>query len=166
MTNKYQPHVVIWIEDDANRNMVNGFLNAIEVTRNQANPLSKTRQNGQAGWKKTATEFINNCNQELHKLPFRYMLLVIDFDQDDSRRNWISQQISDAVRDRTFILGVWQEPEDLKKLAQLSFESIGEQLAKECANNQYNLWQHHLLQHNAQELHRLTTTIKPFLFTP
>lgn len=166
MTNKYQPHVVIWIEDDANRDIVNGFLNAFGVDRNQANPLSKSRQNGQAGWQKTATEFIKNCNQELHKLPHRYMLLVIDFDKDNNRRKWISQQISTSVRDRVFIVGVWQEPEDLKKSVKLSFEIIGETLATECASNQYNLWQHHLLQHNSQELLRLTTTIKTFLFAP
>lgn len=164
MINKHQPHVVIWIEDDANRNIVNGFLNAFEVDQKQAKSLSRKQQNGKAGWQKTAVEFINHCNHELSKLPYRFMLLIIDFDADDSRRNWISQRISNSVRDRVFIIGVWQEPEDLKRSVRLSFETIGAQLAQECANNQHNLWQHPLLTHNQSELTRLTTAVKPFLF--
>ncbi|MCE2904405.1 MAG: hypothetical protein LW814_05120, partial [Anabaena sp. CoA2_C59] len=45
-----------------------------------------------------------------------------------------------------------------------SFEDIGEALAKECAENNNELWGHHLLIHNKPELERMILSVRRFLF--
>jgi MoaA/NifB/PqqE/SkfB family radical SAM enzyme len=45
----------------------------------------------------------------------------------------------------------------------VSFETIGETLANNCADNTNDLWSHDLLKHNETELERMREIIKPFL---
>ena len=47
---------------------------------------------------------------------------------------------------------------------QKTFETIGETLANNCADNTHDLWNHDLLKHNETELERMRVIIKPFLF--
>jgi predicted ATPase len=43
-------------------------------------------------------------------------------------------------------------------------KDFGEALAKECAENNNELWGHPLLIHNKPELERMISSVKPFLF--
>jgi len=90
--------------------------------------------------------------------------LLIDFDEDTARLNYVKHQIPDDLKNRVFILGVLSEPESLKRDIKKSFEKIGEALAKDCSDNTNELWGHNLLIHNKAELARLISSVKPFLF--
>lgn len=94
----------------------------------------------------------------------RRFLLLIDFDQDQHRLNHIQDKIPEDVADRVFILGIFSNPEILKRILGMSFESMGEELAENCAKNSDQLWQHDLLKHNQAEVERMIADVKPFLF--
>jgi hypothetical protein len=53
----------------------------------------------------------------------------------------------------------------LKKGVGKSFEDIGETLAEQCYNKNYNgLWIHALLRHNTNELNRMILSVRRFIF--
>ena len=115
-------------------------------------------------------EFENNHIINIRQFPKRNILLLIDFDDQEDRFSYAEGYIPENLRNRVFILGVKIEPRDLKKdvlknfQGIKSFEDIGEALAKECAENNNELWGHHLLIHNKPELERMILSVKPFLF--
>jgi len=78
------------------------------------------------------------------------MLLLIDFDQDETRLANIKNQIPDELKARVFVLGTQSEPEKLKKhIANgKTFEEIGKALAEDCVNETDKIWGHALLKHN------------------
>jgi hypothetical protein len=165
--NKYDrgPHVVIVPEDDANRDLVNGFLKHQNINHRGASVLRKT-----GGW----TKLLNNFDfNSLKTNPQRRVILLVDFDnydkksiaKIDQRKTEILAKIPDELRERFYLLGVYSEPEKLKSSCQMSYEKIGTTLATECADETYKLWNHELLQHNDPELARLSQDVKSFLFT-
>ncbi|MFM9264161.1 hypothetical protein [Tychonema sp. BBK16] len=159
MSNKYQPHIHVLAEDDANRQIANGFI--LELNRNnravKVLPLP-------GGWRKTVEEFTKKYASEMRQLPERRMVLLIDFDDDENRLSYVESHIPDDLKSRVFVLGVLSEPENLKRESKKTFQEIGEALAKDCSDNTNELWGHHLLKHNKPELDRMTTYVKPFLF--
>jgi 5S rRNA maturation endonuclease (ribonuclease M5) len=164
--NKYKPHVLVLPEDDANRQIANGFIlnsNVNEPTI-QVLPIAD-------GWEKVVGNFKDNHVSEMQRFPKRIIVLLIDFDQKGERLSYVKSQIPEDLKDRVFVLGVLSEPEDLKR-SKKKFESIGtgklekigETLAKDCFDNTNKLWGHHLLKHNKTELDRMILLVKPFLF--
>lgn len=159
MSNKYQPHIHVLAEDDANRQIANGFLLESNLN-NRAVKVLPLR----GGWKKTLEEFNKKYASEMRQLPERMMVLLIDFDNDENRLSYVESHIPDDLKARVFVLGVLSEPENLKRESNKTFEEIGEALAKDCSNNKNELWGHNLLKHNKPELDRMATLVKPFLF--
>ena len=158
MTNNYLPHIHVLAEDDANRQIANGFL--LELNDNRAVkvlPLAK-------GWRKPGKEFANKYEPGMRQFPERMMVFIIDFDDDENRLSYVKNQIPDDLKARVFVLGVLSEPENLKTEINKKFEQIGEDLAKDCPDNTNELWGHTLLKHNKGELARLASSVKPFLF--
>lgn len=158
--NSYLPHLLVLPEDDANREMANGFLLDTRVNdrRIQVFPVS-------GGWLKVIENFLKNHVKDMHNFPERRVALLLDFDDDMVNRSaYVRSQIPPAIGNRVFVLGVESEPERLKAACNKGFEPIGEALAAECAEDETVLWSHALLQHNAAELARLTADVKPFLF--
>lgn len=158
MSNKYLPHLQILSEDDANRDIVNGFLMDARIDARRARVLPSA-----GGWS-AAVGKINDA--QLSSYPERRLLLVIDFDDvPKDRFESISRDIPANIKDRVYILGVRSEPEKLKQaLSYTSYETIGKSLSNECAESTTNLWAHDLLKHNQAELQRLLADVKPFLF--
>lgn len=76
----------------------------------------------------------------------------------------VESHIPDDLKSRVFVLGVLSEPENLKRESKKTFEEIGEALAKDCSDNNNELWRHNLLKHNKPQLDRMATCVKPFLF--
>lgn len=159
MSNKYQPHIHVLAEDDANRQIANGFLLESNLN-NRAVKVLPLR----GGWKKTLEEFNNKYASEMRQLPERMMVLLIDLDNDENRLSYVESHIPDDLKARVFVLGVLSEPENLKRESKKTFEEIGEALAKDCSDNNNELWGHNLLKHNKPELDRMATCVKPFLF--
>ncbi len=157
--NKYIPHLLVLPEDDANRQIANGFL---------LNPNLKNRSiqvlPPAGGWTKVLEDFSSVHVSEMQTYSQRRIVLVIDFERHEDRLSLVREKIPQALADRVFVLGTMSEPENLKIAFGESFEEIGKALAKDCAYNTNELWGHDLLSHNAPEINRMIISVKPFLF--
>ena len=155
--NPHLLHVLVLPENDANRQLVNGFL--MEFPTRQIQPLRVA-----GGWRKVLSGFESDHLSGMDKYPDRLMVLLIDFDRQAGRLDEAKAVIPEHLMDRVFVLGAWDEPEDLK--ADLgSLETIGRALAQDCRHNTDATWRHRLLRHNARELARLCERIQPILST-
>lgn len=159
MSNKYQPHILVLAEDDANRQIANGFLLEPYLNNRAVKVLPLP-----GGWKKTVEEFTKNYASEMRQLPEKMMVLLIDFDENENRLSYVESHIPDDLKARVFVLGVLSEPENLRTDIKKTFEEIGKALAKDCSDNTNELWGHNLLKHNKGELDRMASSVKPFLF--
>ncbi|MDD2610960.1 MULTISPECIES: hypothetical protein [Giesbergeria] len=158
--NAYQLHVLVLPEDDANRQIVNGFLldPSLNERAIQVLPIA-------GGWAKVRDDFVTVHVPQLRKYPKRHLVLLIDFDGQVDDRMQIFQKACPAdVRERVYLLGTQDEPEPLRKACGVSLEKIGEQLGQACAAGAVGLWGHTMLVHNQAELQRLIENVKPFLF--
>lgn len=159
--NRYQPHVLVLPEDDANAQIVNGFLlePALQLARIQV-----LRPAG--GWEHVLDRVRLEHAQGLRRYANRRLVLLIDFDdQIQTRAAHFASDLPPDVCNRIFLLGSQREPEHLRTVCGLSFESIGRYLARDCAEQKASgLWQHEQLSHNAEELTRLMADVRPFLF--
>ena len=91
------------------------------------------------------------------------MVLLIDFDGDVARLQYVRDRIPEHLTDRVYVLGALNEPEDLKA-ALGSYETIGLAMARDCREETETTWGHALLRHNASELTRLREHVRPILF--
>jgi len=152
--NKYSEHLVVIPEDDANRQILNGFRNTLGVD------FRKIQVEAVAGgWKKVLETFESDHIPTMGKFPKRHVLLMIDFDRDSNRIDEVKKVIPEELRDRVFVLGVFSEPEDLSKSIRQTEEMIGESLADACLNKVEGLWSNPLLSHNNDELTRMQSLI-------
>jgi hypothetical protein len=91
------------------------------------------------------------------------VILLIDFDSNDQRMENATNRVPARLRDRVFILGAWNEPQDLTRAGLGLFEPIGSALAQDCREETDTIWGHELLRHNAAELARLREQVRPIL---
>jgi hypothetical protein len=156
--NKYLDHILILPEDDANKDIINGFQNRINVNTRKLQILPPA-----GGWKKVIENFSNNNWLDMETFKNRRIILLIDLDQEMDRIESIKKRIPKSIQDRVFIFGVLSEPEDLKSQTKKSLETIGGDLAKDCPNEISDLWNHELLKHNKDEVDPFRKSVK-FLF--
>jgi hypothetical protein len=157
--NKARPHVFVLPEDDANRQIANGFQSALPF-RN-VRQMQILREAG--GWARVRDNFLADQATDMERNTNRFMVLVIDFDENAERLESIRALIPANLRDRVYIIGSLSEPEDLPK-ALGSREAIGRLLAKDCAEKTNDAWGHQLLRHNAGEVERMRQALRPILF--
>jgi hypothetical protein len=157
--NKDLPHVMVLPEDDANRQLANGFWQ--EVDWNRQRPMQVLAEAG--GWNEVLALFRSEHVSYMDRWPSRFMVLLIDFDSKEDRLNNAKAAIPERLADRVFVLGAWSEPEALR--ADLGpYEKIGSDMAKDCRDGTDTTWGHRLLRHNAGELDRLRQHVGPILF--
>ena len=158
--NRYKLHLFILPEDDANRQIANGFVLNQTIDEHAIQVLPPA-----GGWGKVVDQFERVHACEMRKYPKRNIVLMIDFDhQADERLNNVRAKIPEELSDRVFILGVLSEPEELKANLKKSWEDIGKSLSQDCTDNTRRVWGHDLLKHNETELDRMVSSVKPFLF--
>ncbi len=157
MINKYRPHVLVLPEDDANRQLANGFLLHPSIST-QIQVLEVA-----GGWLKVLDCFKSDHVRDLAKYPGRTMVLLIDFDGQQDRLDQAKAVIPQNLKDRVFVLGVWTEPEALRAILG-SYEKIGRAVAEDCREETAAIWGHELLRHNAGEMKRLLQKVRPILF--
>jgi hypothetical protein len=158
--NKYRPHVFVIPEDDANRQIANGFVLDPNLNERAIQILPPA-----GGWQNVVDNFRDVHAHELKRYSERRIVLIVDFDrQYEKRFQFMKNEIPNTEIDRVFVLGVLSEPEELKTSAGMSFENIGKELAQDCVGNRHHFWGHDLLQHNELELNRLISSVKSFLF--
>jgi hypothetical protein len=156
--NKYQPHVLVLPEDDANRQLATGFELEVRYGRRiQVLPEA-------GGWLSVCEKFVSEHVKGMRRYPERRLVLLLDFDGQSDRADRVKENVPEDLKSRVFLLGVQSEPEALKKAGLGSFEEIGRGLGKECHEGTKNGWTHNLLQHNASELDRLEQAVRGFLF--
>src|SRR4030042_459386 len=124
--NKYPPHVLVLPEDDANRQLARGFL-LDESLKGRAIQVLPSP----GGWPKVRDEFAGTHLAEMERNVRRHMVLLVDFDENANRREDMNAVIPPTLADRVFVVGVWSEPQDLRKAGLGSLEDVGRQLAKE-----------------------------------
>jgi hypothetical protein len=156
--NKYRPHVLVLPEDDANRQLANGFLPDQALSTRSIQVLEEV-----GGWREVVDHFLSDHVADMERYPDRSMILLIDFDGDVNRSNFVKAKIPTQVAARVYILGALNEPEDLK-LDLGSYETIGQKLVKDCREETNTTWGHDELKHNAGELDRLRERVRPILF--
>lgn len=156
-----RPHILVLPEDDANRQLVNGFLLEIDWIRQRQLQVLKVA----GGWKRVLECFRDDHIKDLKRYSHRFIVLLTDFDGQKDRFDKAKAVVPEELKDQVFIIGVWSEPEDLRKAGLGSPETIGKALAKDCREETDTTWGHALLQHNAGELDRLRKQVRPLLFS-
>lgn len=159
--NKYLPHVLVLPEDDANRQLANGFL-LDDSLSNRRRSIQVLEEVG--GWSEVLDRFKSDHIIAMERNANRFMILLIDFDGSQSRLKTARAAIPAHLIERVFILGAWSEPEDLRRAHLGSYETIGLAMAKDCRDDTDTTWGHELLRHNASELDRLRLEVRPILF--
>jgi hypothetical protein len=164
--NKHLPHVMVLPEDDAARQLAEGFkLELSQLVSRQLHVLPEV-----GGWPNVLRSFANDYAGDMDRYPERFMVLLIDFDTkgdarlNEARLNEARRVIPDRLRERVFVLGPRDEPEDLTQAGLGTLETIGRKLAKDCRDSTDTTWGHPELRHNTEELERLRTRVCPFLF--
>ncbi len=158
--NEFRPHFFVLPEDDANRQIANGF--AKYLSESVSRSLVILAEAG--GWLSALEQFDRDHVADMRRVTKRLMVLLIDFDNDRERLGWVKRKIPQDLADRVFVLGAFREPEDLETALGSSFEAIGSALAEACRENVHGDWAHELLLHNSGELARLREHVRPILF--
>lgn len=159
--NRFDPHLLILPEDDANRQIVNGFIAHPNIDSTRIKLLRPA-----GGWTKAVRSLTQNHCPEMNIFIHRIFVLIIDFDGIDSRCAEIRSQISEPLGKRIFVLGARTTPEDVKRSATYlsSYEKIGRALAEDCIGDKRSIWGKHELNCNLEEIQRLRENAGPWLF--
>lgn len=146
--NWYLPHLLIVPEDDANRQLANGF--ELEVGKRQIQVLPPA-----GGWIEVLNKVNADHRDRLINFPLGLIAVLIDFDRAPTRRDEARNRLAPEIRDKVFILGAVSEPEDLRRAGLGSYEAIGVALARDCREGVRGTWGHEQLRHNVPEAERL-----------
>lgn len=152
--NKYHPHLLVIPEDDANRQLIEGFRNHLSVDSRKVHV-----ENPAGGWGKVLAVFRDEHITRMQQYPERYVLLLIDFDNVEGRLAKAKAFVPPDLDERVFILGSWSDPEKLSAALGLKKEELGTKLAAECVDEDSELWKSQLLAHNHSELCRMKESI-------
>jgi hypothetical protein len=157
--NKHRPHVYVLPEDDANRQIANGFLLCCTVNLKaiQVLPIA-------GGWRKVIDRFQKELLQTMISNSHCHVVLVIDFDGKADRLQAVTETVPLIVRDRVFVIGLLTQPEDVFSAGLPIKEKLGEALANECFQSCHELWNHKLLAHNTNEVKRMSDKLRNILF--
>jgi hypothetical protein len=159
--NRHQPHVLVLPEDDANRQLANGFRLDQYLLNWKIQVLEEA-----GGWIKALERFKKDLVEGMNRYACRSVVLLIDFDGHPERLARAKAEIPEHLVERVFILGVLTKPEALRQANLGSYEEIGLAMAKDCREGTDRVWGHDLLRHNASEVDRLHRCVLPVLFPP
>ena len=149
MPNKHKWHILVLPEDDATKQLGNGLARAFPAVENRVQVLREAR-----GWEH-AMDMIPSL--DLKKYVQRRVLLIIDFDKDGNRLNFIkSKPFVVPFSDRIYVIGCFDEAERLKNLVgENNLERVGERLGTDC-----NYWSSPLLANCKSDACRLKNEIQ------
>jgi hypothetical protein len=142
---KFKPHVFVLPEDDANKELANGFLLRVDQTRGRQMDVLRVARGRD-------------------KVLERFKVLLMDFDGRKDLLESARTSIPENLLNRVFVLGVLTEPEALKAALGRTYEEIGLAMADDCRDGTDTTWGHDLLRHNASELERLRKHVCSILF--
>lgn len=158
--NRYAFHVYVIPEDDASRQIADGF-----VLHDQINDSRIRVMPPAGGWAKVLETFRLEYVPELRQYPDSHVVMLIDFDNHvETRKADFEHEIPAIFKARVFVVGPKDNPETLKKALKTNFEGIGKSLAHDCYTDTAKHWGHEQLQHNEEERQRMVDTMKSSLF--
>lgn len=156
--NNYRPCVYVVPEDDANRQIVDGFCLDYRIT-GQIQVLPNA-----GGWSKVIKTIETEYFSILRKYPNVHVLGLIDCDNEPGRIQRLNKEFPTDVRDRIFLLGTLPNPEAFKSELHLTFEGLGEMLAEDCASGNEEIWKHKHLEHIQDEIARAKEKLRSVLW--
>lgn len=158
--NLYRPGLLVLPEDDAFRQVANGFAAHHGIASSRIHVLAPA-----GGWQKVGSVFVRDEIPRLRKHERLRVLLLADFDgQGADGFERVFGNVPPDLCDRTFLLGPAQEAEQLKKeLHESAFERVGGAFADGCPDDSNGLWDSPQLRHNKEELARLHASVAAFL---
>lgn len=157
--NRFKNHLVVFLEDNPYRSILNGVKNLQNVNENVIDI-----KNPCGGWDKVFDKLEENLNI-LNRYEHCFILLLMDFDDEDlkslssfeNRKKKLNKITPSKYIDRIFLLGVnHKESEALKKyFSDSKFESIGKKLVENCPNGDLSNWRNIHLECNLLEIMRM-----------
>src|SRR4029077_4637803 len=125
------PHVYVIPEDDADRQIADGFVLHPQVDDRRIQVVPPA-----GGGSKVLKTFQDEYIPRLRKYQHTHVVMLIDFDdQVEKRKADFEQEIPAEFRTRVFVIGSKRTPETLKRETKLkSFEEIGKSLADDCGS--------------------------------
>lgn len=147
-------------EDDANRQMANGFL--LELDQSVHRRIQVLEEAG--GWTRVRDRFLSDHVGEMNRYPNRHMVLLVDFDDRIERLRDVMSEIPEYLASRVFVLGALSDPERLKASLGCPYEAIGQTMARDCRDNTDTIWGHEILLHNKAEIDRLRRDVRLIRF--
>ncbi|TVQ94686.1 MAG: hypothetical protein EA400_01005 [Chromatiaceae bacterium] len=160
--NRYQKHILVLPEDDANRQLAVGFVQHPTVR-----PRSLQILGPAGGWPALRDQLHHQQLPGLARFQNRQLLLLCDFDERPTRRAEVLGELPATAAQRVFVVGVWSEPEDLRTaLGHRGLEAIGQELADHCCQPDPHaeaLFEHPLLRYNRDEVARMAKCLRPFV---
>ncbi len=158
--NKYKPHLYVVPEDDAERQIADGFVLHSYVDTRQVQVVDPA-----GGWTKVIETFKAEYLTVLQQNDKAHVVLLVDFDmKGEDRLDRFKEVIPSDFCRRVFVIGPSDEPESLRRATNQRYEEIGLALAKDCYDNETDMWGHPQLRHNDDQLKLLEEIVKPFLF--
>ncbi len=158
--NKYKSHLYVIPEDDAERQIADGFVLHDRVDTRQVQVVGPP-----GGWPKVLDTFRNEYLLQLRQNVHTHVVMLIDYDtKGNARQEVFIDAIPEEFRRRVFVVGPSQAPEHLRRATKQSYEQIGMSLANDCDGNQTAIWGHEQLKHNDDQRKLLLEIVKPFLF--
>lgn len=153
--NRYKKYLIVLFEDRAYKDLFLGF-NFSRKQQIRQEPILQ-------GFDDVYFRLTNHKSlilQELKKYQTAYVLACIDADldsQSESKIHQLKNAILDEYKERVFIIGSKKEAEHIKQaiIGQGPWATVSEKLENSCKNDQCELWQNEMLQHNLEELQRL-----------
>lgn len=158
MVNKHRPHLLVLPEDDANRQVANGFLQSPELNLCAVQVLKPA-----GGWRLACEQLRRDHLAQLGIYRTRYIVLLIDTDGRDDRLAEIVGEVPEPYRSRVFAVGANPEPEALRG-ASGGYEALGRALGQDCRTGTFETWDQPGLVHNRPEVARLAEAVSGFLF--
>jgi hypothetical protein len=160
--NRHKPHVYVIPEDDANRQLANGFIGHDQVLARAVQVMPPA-----GGWKSVLKKFADEYLPVLTANPGCHVVLLIDFDgQFPGRMAEFAAAIPQNLKGRVFVIGSEVTPELLRQALGLTYERIGNTLAEDCHGRTTTLWSHPQLVHNLPECQQMSNSVRGILFTP
>jgi hypothetical protein len=101
--NKNKPHVLVLPEDEANRAIAIGFR--IEVNRDRQFQILRPA----GGWTNVLSDFTSYHAAQMDVFKERRLIVLIDFDSNESRLDRAKAVIPPHLTERVFVLGVLSE---------------------------------------------------------
>jgi hypothetical protein len=149
--NKYEHHLLVIPEDEANRQIMTGFNTHLDVNshRIQVEPVA-------GGWLEALEKFKHNHVPGMIRYEKRHVMILIDFDNRIDRIDQAKEYIPENLKERVFILGCLSE---LRGATGMGKEALGEALADACIGGNEELWDNEILAHNRAEMERMKNSI-------